>query len=83
MDKVEYCEKWGEVIHSDGEIHQGHCNSCRTYCTKCGDETTGESIFDGLCSDCEEDRLDDCEDDEDCDGRSCEGCSGCTENEEV
>lgn len=59
-----HCEECNRTITTKEEIEIGYCNSCRTYCNNCGEETTGDIMYNGLCSDCEDERLEDLKDEE-------------------
>jgi len=59
-----FCKYCGKEIKNKKHIFLGACESCRTWCSHCEEETTGESTHGGLCEDCEEERLEDMEYDE-------------------
>ena len=63
-NEMQFCEYCGKVIIDKDDIFLASCKQCQTHCGNCKCETTGESTYDGLCEDCEEDRLEDLRDEE-------------------
>ena len=61
-NEMNFCEYCGKIITSKEDIFLGSCKQCQTHCSSCKCETTGETTYDGLCEDCEEERLEELRD---------------------